>query len=497
MKKVNMVPVPEMKKWILGTSTKYKKRAFTLVELIVGITISILLMVSVGVFVSTWMSNITLQKKVLDDNKKLSSDILYLQKNILNSKKFISNIWSNTWILLRQNKYYDKWWFSYIWVKEFDKQYCWTWETTKTNHLYLSNFIPLNWVSTWTTDYKSDIKNHQIIKNSDNSVVVWWEIYWDKFNDWDFWTWIFLNSPTGIVEIDWKVVFSDTLNDRILYLSGSKVYTLLDETDWLNEPVWLAYNTWEKALYIANAGKWEILKLSSKEYSTNPELKLENVNGNNINKLEIEILETSETLINIDKDDFNFSSNTNDFVNLENNKISYYFISSFAGETSQSDCVSSWKIVSWNNIIDCISSWTWKLATFRNVNITNFTINNIQPLLTENKSYYAKIDDKYFSYFTQWDDDIFTKNDNVLEVFDTWLFYPTWVDDSWVATIFNTGSFDFTSLEPDFIFSNPIKLLEYSYSTNLLNLKIDYYKYFNCYNTDDKIERTFLIKKSY
>jgi hypothetical protein len=36
------------------------------------------------------MSNITLQTKILDDNKKVSSDILYLQKNILNSKEYIS-----------------------------------------------------------------------------------------------------------------------------------------------------------------------------------------------------------------------------------------------------------------------------------------------------------------------------------------------------------------------------------------------------------------------
>jgi hypothetical protein len=36
------------------------------------------------------MKNITLQTKILDDNKKVSSDILYLQKNILNSKKYIS-----------------------------------------------------------------------------------------------------------------------------------------------------------------------------------------------------------------------------------------------------------------------------------------------------------------------------------------------------------------------------------------------------------------------
>ena len=109
----------------------------------------------------------------------------------------------------------------------------------------------------------------------------------------------------------------------------------------------------------------------------------------------------------------------------------------------------------------------------------------------------SDVDDKYFSYFTQWDDSIFTKDDNVLEVISSWLFYPIWVNNSWVATIFNTGSFDFTSLEPDFILKNPVKDFDTDFDNNLLNLKIDYYKYFNCYNTDDKIERTFLIKKNF
>ena len=62
-KKLNKVPVSKLNKLIPGTSTKYSRIAFTLIELVVWITISMLLMVSVGIFVSSWMSNITLQKK--------------------------------------------------------------------------------------------------------------------------------------------------------------------------------------------------------------------------------------------------------------------------------------------------------------------------------------------------------------------------------------------------------------------------------------------------
>ncbi|MDQ7022809.1 MAG: prepilin-type N-terminal cleavage/methylation domain-containing protein [Candidatus Gracilibacteria bacterium] len=435
-----------------------KNKAFTLIELVVGITISMLLMVSVGIFVSTGMSNITLQTKIIDDNKQLSQDILYLQKNILNSKKNIFPIGTATGILLRQNKYFDKGGFSYIGIKEFDEQYCGTGEITKTNHLYISNFIPLDGVTFNTGnnngDYKSDILNHQILKKISGNweVVVGRDIYGDKFVEGSFGTGVFLNSPTGIVEIDGKIVFSDTLNDRILYLSGSQVYTLLDEKDGLEEPIGLAYNSTDNILYIANAGKGEILKLSSEIFSTNPELKIENIYKNNISKLEIEI-NTSETLINIDKDDFNFSDNTDDFVNLENNKINYYFIQNFAGETSQSDCTSIGIIAnSSDEVINCTSTGTGKLANFRSASFTDFTINNIKPLLTENKNYYVKIDGEYYPYFTQGDNDIFTKDDNVLEVFEENLFYPTGVSDSGTATIFNTGSLAFTYLRAGFYF---------------------------------------------
>ena len=488
-----------------------KKLWFTLVELIVGITISMLLMVSVGIFVSTWMSNITLQKKVLDDNKKTSSDILYLQKNVLNSKKYIST--SLTWILLRQNKYFDKWWFSYIWVKEFDWIYCWTWEITKTNHLYVSNFIPLTWVNTWTTDYKTDIKKHQVLKRNwwNWDVVVWKDIFWDKLLEWSEWTDVFLNSPTGLVEIDWKIVFSDTLNDRVLYLSGSKVYTLLDEKNWLNEPIWLAYNSTENSLYIANAGKWEILKLSSKSYSENPGLEVKNVLQSDIDKLEIEILEITENLIGSKNiSDYSFSS-SNDFIKLENNKIIYYFIWEYSDNQTRSECVwhSSWDIVLNypTNSIKCTNNtWSWELASFKKVTIDDFIVQNIESNLSENKNYYVKLnlfkdDDlkftEYYPYFTQWDNDIFTKNDNVLEVFSSWASYPIKVNSDWIYVEFNTGSFDPDNYEIDFIFSNPVKDLKIDYSSNLLNIKLNYYKYLNCFNADEKIDRNFLIKKSY
>ena len=46
-----------------------KKNAwFTLIELLVWVSLSVILMVSVWVFVTSWMKNITLQKQVLDNS---------------------------------------------------------------------------------------------------------------------------------------------------------------------------------------------------------------------------------------------------------------------------------------------------------------------------------------------------------------------------------------------------------------------------------------------
>lgn len=531
---------------------------FTLVELVVGITISMLLMVSVGIFVSTWMSNITLQTKILDDNEKNSYDFLYLSKTLNYSKWQISSIWTATWLLLRQNKYFDKWWFSYIWVWEFDKKYCESWVISKTNHLFVNNFIPyeeigedinINFSETLNSDstnYISDILNHQITRKSTSEVVVWKDLFWDKFTEWSFWTWVFLNSPTWLVEVEWKLIFSDTLNDRILYLSGSLVYKLLDEKNWLEEPTWLAYDDLNKILYIANSGAWEILKFSSNSFSINPNLNIvfrPDTAITNINKIKIEILNNSNIFTNPDNEsDFTFTNipkKANDFVNTDNQKINYYFIDSYDSENVQWDC--DWTnngiiINVSDNIINCISSWTWRLANywtnfFSSLSDYTIDISGINPILSDNKNYYVKLnllnnntilDEKYFPYFTQWDDDIFTLEDNTLETLAININYPTGISISWWNLLFNEfetreqkrvnisnwnisnssnltafSNNTFEDYNKNFIFSNPIKKLEIDSNWGLLSLKMKYYKYLNCFSPEEQIERTFLIKKDF
>lgn len=284
-------------------------KAFTLVELIVSISLSIVLMVAVGMFLTDWVKNITLQKKILENNS-LISDFSQIISNEFDSISLYETwfLWSQTWVLFKMDKSYDKWWFMYLWEKSFSWFYC-SWST---NHIIIKNFIPfekdawdifswynyddwtyktsffswtiLKWASiftwtyfwasdlvfwAWNDMYVSDTLNHVILKfdktntNIMPQIVLWKSsIFWYKQVNSDTWTLVSLNNPTGLAydSVDNILFVADTLNDRILYLSGWLAYTLLDRYDSLREPTWLYYEAWN--LYISNSGAWEILVYS-------------------------------------------------------------------------------------------------------------------------------------------------------------------------------------------------------------------------------------------
>jgi len=253
--------------------------AFTLVELLVWISISIVLMMSVTLFVSSWMKNIADEQKILQNSWEFSSFSFNLQNTVnhTGSWKYLSYFWSwetlnvlsSTWVLFKRNQYFWKWGFSYIWELEIDWEidtengYCFPWsEDTKTNHLIIKNFVPFeeqwedmfnDWydvVFTWgisdpSNTYISDTLNHVIYKDWD--IIIWKWVYWDKFREGDFWTWVYLNNPTWLA-LSWSthLFVSDTLNNRVLYynITAKTIHKLLDETDWLLEPTGLYYNSW-------------------------------------------------------------------------------------------------------------------------------------------------------------------------------------------------------------------------------------------------------------
>lgn len=509
------------------------KKAFSLIELIVWITISMLLMVWVWIFISNGMQNIFAWQKVLENTDDFTnfSNNLNISLSLTQSWSF-SPVNTSSWIIFKRWENLADWWFSYIWTEILDNTYCESGAMdSKTNNIFIKSFIPfeeqnedifdeLKWWYTWTLLATSWIytsyQKENVVKKSDWTIIVWKGIFGDKFIEWASWTDIYLNSPTWLAS-DWTNLYiSDTLNNRVLYLDNSnKIHLLLDETDWLNEPTWLYHNN--SSLYIANSWNWEILKYSSKSTITNPTLSLSWITLNPINRLEIDFFNQDWTNNNIigptNKTKITFSNITknDDFLWIQNNKLQYYFVNYDWVDYSEPSCTWIEERLVWWNPVKCISNWTGTTSTnlAKNFNNTTIDIQNITPLLNNTWSYYVNLKlfnlttekySQFFSYFTQSDNNLTTKWDNKLTVLYSWLNYPTWI---WWTTASDFNQFwDWTYSNipyhsTDNLLSIPVKSLDIINTPNdLITLILKYYKSYNCYNTDEKVAKTFIIKKN-
>lgn len=289
------------------------KNAFTLVELIVSISLAVVLMTSISMFVTDWVKNITLQKNIVDNNLDFNNFKSSFYNNLNSLNNYYTWFVNSTWALFKANRNYSKWGFTYIWEQSFTGTYCsWT-DNDSTKHLIIKNFVPFEsittdlfsgyneiewsyktsffswlilsgttiftWTYFWPTDfiinltdmYVSDTLNNTVLKfdrtntNTLPQIVVWkaW-IFDENYASGQVWTWISLNNPTWLAYWDNILFIADTLNDRILYISpmSNTIYTLLDKYDSIKEPTWLFYNSPSKTLYISNSGSWEILSYS-------------------------------------------------------------------------------------------------------------------------------------------------------------------------------------------------------------------------------------------
>ena len=480
-----------------------KTKAFTLVEILVWISISMILMISVWLLVSGGIKNITSQEKVLDNISDFTITETKLNNIFSNINNNFKPIKTNSWIILKINNSFNEWWFVYIWstwssILNWDWIYCLSWsEDINTNHIFIKNFIPFeensedifnDFNSTMESKeiiinykkYKSIQKEHKIvIQNWTNwETIIWKEIFWDKFKNWNSWKDIYLNSPTWLAKIWNNLIISDTLNNRVIYYdtTNDKVYKLLDENDWLIEPTGLYYDTPNKILYISNSWRWEIVKLSSKNI-TSPELILNWINKSNISEFNIEFFNENwpHNIINIWNIDIDIENHTQ--VIWDNYSKS------------------------WNKLTFTFSWWTTH-------NFTNsyIKINNITNFIWSG-TYYVKLDinNKIYPYFIQWDNKVVTIWDNTL-INNWWLKYPTgiwwnWANDfkeTWYFTWSTTNNIIFNK-KYDYILETPIKNLDINYDSGkkLLNLELKYFKKYNCFNLDEKIERTFILKKNF
>lgn len=533
-------------------------KAFTLVEIIVWITISIILMTSISVFVSSWLSNINIQQKLLEDNYN-SSFFFDDLENLPNSTSNWLPIFSNTssWVLLKLNKNLWKWWFVFVWKKEFDKLFCKDSENTKTNHIFIKKFIPFEWIWAdifswsnssnynfwwiktnyfswtkvgiiweysspndvvlwnWTDIYVSDTLNHNILKNW--VIVAWKSSFLDNspsFVDWNLATWTYFNNPTWLAFWENKLFISDTLNNRILYLSWTQLYKLLDNIDWLYEPTWLFYSDSRKSLFISNSWKWEVLEYSS--------------SWTNIPNLNISFSPKENFLADKFNLEFLTWASSSSIVLLNNLTLTWNY--TFSGFIQSSD---SW-VISGNKATYSFlnSSWSWIPQNFSSwtiywIEIKNIAWNNLD--LTW--SYFVKLSMfswsvlkyyDYFPYYSNWDNFITTTKENSLKIITWWLSYPTWISFSWTDLLVNDfidrkqkklniswnlvdssdlSNFNFSIFDYDKNFDNilslPVKSFDYNYTSSLLTMILKYYKSYNCYNLDEKVDRTYIFKKSF
>ncbi len=545
------------------------KKAFTLVEMIVSVTISILLLASLSIFMWNWIKNITFQKKILEGFKENSNIYYNLNKTIAWASDY--KVTSASWFIIKINRKNDKWWFAYIWEKDYNKTYCQT-GNLDTKHLIIKSFIPfeypwadfvvwtsynewwiiikffdwsvswwwISWKFSWPTDllqiswktYISDTLDHTI-KDENWNVIIWkYWIFWNYFEEGISATKVLLNNPTWLAFWEWKLFFSDTLNDRILYLDSGKIYSLLDESDWLNEPTGLYYDDTRKALFIANSWSWNILEYSSSWVTNNPDLEFKGFASTD--KMEIEFLNSSWTgsFTNLtwptSTGSFTFNWQDEDFLVLTWAKIIYYLEEYNSSETSQSDCNNPWDYIinSLNEFVKCTQTWTWIVWSPRTVDLDTktITVSDISPEFPED-NYFVKVDmwwqTKYFSYFVKSDNKITTKNDNFLREVVSWLKYPTWIkisgDDLIVNTFLDrkkhtinlntlndittnlTWFSNFKNLKDnkisDYISVFPIEKLEFNYSNNLLSIILKTYKQYNCINKDENIKDIEILKK--
>jgi hypothetical protein len=350
----------------------------------------------------------------------------------------------------------------------------------------------------WKT-IKSLQKEHKIV-DEDWETIVWKWIFWDKIKEWQDAKEVYLNSPTWIATDLEKLYISDTLNDRILYLSWSNIYTLLDETDWLNEPTWLYFDDSEKALYIANSWSGEVLKFSS--------LKLSEIPVFNFSWVTSSVSEISITLLlNWKKKEL-----TNTGIELEN-----FWLDTIPSpppnqsfETATAEATLSWWSIIYKFKTETYSWWTLDNTIFPNPKDRNmdfyanqtYTIKfNEQNEFWEawnyavNIKFWDELNEEKFYFFTQWDEKIYTKNDNILEVVN----YPNWIISNTNFEQFNVSWVENLSFdeENDIILKVPIESLEISENwEDLINIILKYYRNYNCYNLDENKEKieTFISK---
>ena len=256
------------------------KKWFTLIEILIAVSVSAILMISLTIFVSSAVKNNLKNEKLLQNETR---NVLFeneLIKLTGNSKLQLINSWTSfgwnylTWYFLKPEAPALP--LIFIWIKSFTG-YCDSFsgiidDNPIVNKLVIKQIAyPTNFSDSWNT-----------IDFTWNTISNWWNIIiwtWYPGNTLitTSATWTELNSPFWVY-LNWTNLFiTDTLNDRILiYDTVSKnIYKFLWIENGISKPTSLYFN-WSY-IYISSSWNWKIYK-----YTKNPTWTYLNLSGNNL-----------------------------------------------------------------------------------------------------------------------------------------------------------------------------------------------------------------------
>lgn len=458
-----------------------KVKWFTLIELLIAVTISALIMTSVLMFTWDMIRSSLKSEKILknQNNNVVFEDKISEILNNISSGSIIAS-WSSfgnyeTWIIL-----YNKWTKNpliYFWTRTFT-WYCdsvWqgasaTWTIRK---LIIKELIPQN-------THKSTISWDYYIDSNKNSIYyTWWiiiignEVAWDTL--WAYWTWTQLSNPGALFETATYLYIADSGNNRILsYNKTSKSINIVATyNDWINNPTDIYYENWE--LYIANTWNGNILRIKD-SYSDWTKL----------------IAKFKQTQVSpFDKMVFKFDWLP--IVTWPNSTWDFTFV--WGINKYWWDTILTWSTLSY------VFSWSNSLAA----GTYEIDINNISPQPVLNGNYGVNINIYSWAtlvkninslYFIKWDSTVATRAWNMIEILTWWLTFPnniTWIW-SWDNNITSWSWIINNNWLDEYISDFPVENFSYRLNWNLLNIKYNYYKNYDCITDKHTLKERNYIK---
>lgn len=527
-----------------------KKWGFTLAEIVVSVSVSLILMLWVGTFITSWLKNITSQKKILDSTSQISWLYEDIQWVFSGDVKLFT--WALNWDILVKNSYiYWMWNFNILAKRDFDSEcvdmYSNSWVFLTWSYLVNYNFTPFEWIwgdifssdwylySSWSLKVKfydnsleynsqilswffeniswvyenntdifiSDSKKHwvyQIPKSWFSASLIPVKIVWSNIYGYDSdlpktWNQTYLNNPSGLAIVWDNLFISDSGNNRIVYynLTSKELNLFLDKNDWIYTPTWLFYDSVDKKFYISNSWRGGVYEISINwTFPSSLNLKYD-TKWNTYSWVDKLILEPIWNW-NVTWSYSSWSFNFDNWLNIP---------------------VLTWSLNSWKFELEF---WTTDLNT------QNWTVDIIPFSYSWSWNVYFKIDflswwssawTIYAWWFVVWDGDLLTKDDNILKIYDTynyptWIFKESWkicVNDFWLRkkrcfgwSVENLTDYDFSR----FNFSKSyLRLKDYKTFVNTdvwvksLNMKINYYKSYDCNDSNQNVESTMIYKKKF